>query len=88
MGRNSSHGEGEERYRCSAVGNGKSPGKAAVAVHGYLERDHPCCSFRQGHLDNQNHDTHSAHSFQRCAGDQTSKRCCVGQKRRNNPAAS
>jgi len=77
MGWNSSHGEGEERYTCSVVGNGKSPRMVAVAVHGHLERDHPRCSCRQGHPDNQNHGTHSAHSFQRCAGDQTLKRCCV-----------
>ena len=78
MGRNSGHGGGEERYRCSVVGSGKSPGMVVVAVHVHLGRDHPCCSSRQGHPGNQDHGTHSAHSFQRCAEDQTSKRRCVG----------
>ena len=72
MGWNSSYGEGEGRYRRS-VGNGESLEMIAVAVHG-----HPCHSSRQDYPDNQDHDTRSAHSFQRCVGDRTSKRCCVG----------
>jgi len=77
MGWNSSHGEAEERYRGSVVGNGENPGMVVVAVHGHLERDYPCCSSHQDYLDNQDHDTHSAHSFQRCAGDRASKGYCA-----------
>ena len=80
MGWNSSRGEGEQRYKCSVAGNGESPGMIAVAVHGHLERSRPCCSSHQDRLDNRSHDTRSAYSFRRCAGDRTSKRCCVGWK--------
>ena len=73
MGRNWSHGEREGKHRCSVVGNGKSPGIVVVAVHGHLERDYPSRSSHEDHPDNQDQGTHSAHSFQRCAGDRTPK---------------
>ena len=76
--KNSSYGEREEVGRHSVVGIGKSPGMVVVAVHGDLERDHPFRSSHEDHPDNQGHDIHSAHSFQRCAGDQTSSWYCVG----------
>lgn len=85
-GRSSSHGE-REKCRHSVVGSGRSLGTVVAAVLVHLERELPCHSSRRDHLDNHVHDTHSAHSFLRCAGNQAQRQSGVGW-RENNLEAS